>query len=78
MKVWINKTHHVVSKKFMGRSFRIMDDIRMIAWIDEYGDVVWNDKAHKTYWTGFLQDGCRLDPYEDNDERINGLWMILE
>jgi len=53
----------------------------MKAWIDEWGDVVWDsdmpDWSHCN-WVECLHDGCRLDTHEDNADRINGLWMILK
>jgi len=59
-----------------------MDDIKMKAWIDEYGDVVWNynmpDWPNCLNWVECLHDGCRLDPYDEDVERINGLWMVLK
>jgi len=44
----------------------------MNAWIDNDGDIVWNDDDCG-YWEKYLADGCNVD-----DEDDGGLWMILE
>jgi len=49
----------------------------MKVWIDDAGDVVWNDDSEIFHsdWTHFLIDGV----YRQNDASQEcGLWMILE
>ena len=57
-------------------------DIRMITWIDKYGDVVWNDDLPEDWinpddalWASYLIDGCRLNI---KGEFVGGVWMILK
>ncbi len=53
----------------------------MKVWIDDYGDVVWDDYRENPtppIATGYLHDGCRHYRYKDNSFLLFGSWMILE
>jgi len=58
----------------------IVDHIEMKVWIDEFGDIVWNNGESGFFmedWTNYLHDAVREVPNEE-EENINAQWMILE